>query len=278
MSSGFTAMQKIEALAIGQFDGIHLGHKELIRRIGPKGALLVIDSGRANLTPGEYRKEYVSAPLFFYKLEEIRQMEAEAFLQKIKSDFPALRKIVVGYDFRFGKDRRYDAKELKRWFDGEVEIVEQVMVFKESVHSSTIRKYIKEGHIKKANAMLGHPYKIFGDVVAGQGIGKKVLFPTINLDVKEFLLPKEGVYATLTQVDSHSYPSVTFIGKRVTTDGGFAIESHIIDHEILPSLKASVVFLERIRSNRRFESYTALRDAIEQDIKTACEILREHII
>ncbi len=276
MLSGSTSLKNdIEAIAIGAFDGIHPGHKELFKRLGPKGGVVVIEKGDAKLTPGEKRCEYVDKPCFFYPLEKIRHLDALGFLTLLKRDFPHLKKIVVGYDFAFGKGRKYRAQDLKKYFDGDVEIVEEVKIDGISVHSRLIKELIKKGEIEKANRFLGRIYSIEGKVVKGQGIGKKELVPTINMEVKGYLLPKEGVYVTLTKLDHQLYPSITFLGKRVSTDGKFSIETHIIDAEPKRSEKATIFFLRRLRENRKFTNLQQLKDAIMDDIQKAKEILEK---
>ena len=269
--SGSTGMQNIESIAIGAFDGIHKAHQELIRRAD---AVAVIEKGDAILTPGRYRCEFVNKPCYFFELEKIRHMDAEAFVKLLTKSFPNLKKIVVGYDFAFGKDRKYSIEDLRRYFEGIVEVVPEVKIEGISVHSRTIKELLRQGDVALADKLLGRCYMIEGSVIPGQGIGKKELVPTINLAVQRFLLPKEGVYATLTQIDERLYASVSFIGHRVTTDGSFAVETHIIDTEPPKSKKVRIYFIERIRDNRKFASLQELKEAIAQDIQKAKEIDR----
>lgn len=271
--------EEVESLAIGAFDGMHLGHKALFKRLGVNGAVLIIDKNSATITPGQYRCEYVNHPCFFYNLEKIRDLDAKGFVEKLKKDFPNLKKIVVGYDFAFGKDRKYRVDNLKDLFDGEVEVVEEVKVDNISVHSRVIKDCIKKGDIKKANALLGHTFKIVGNIVKGQGLGKKTLYPTINVDVKDFIVPKDGVYACLTDVNGFYEPSVTFIGKRLSTDNRFSIETYIIGKDIRKAeYKVTILFFDRIRDNKKFDNLKDLKERIKKDIEIAREIVNEHII
>jgi len=267
--SGSTGLRNIESIAIGAFDGIHKAHQELIRRAD---AVVVIDKGDAILTPDRYRCEFVNKPCSFFELSKIRHMDAKAFVELLTKSFPKLKKIVVGYDFAFGKDRKYSIEDLRRYFDGEVEVVPEIRIDGVSVHSRTIKDLLRRGLIMQANKLLGRCYMIEGSVVPGQGIGKKELVPTINLSVEKFLLPKEGVYATLTQIDERLFASVSFIGHRVTTDGSFAVETHILDAEPPKSKKVRIYFIERIRDNRKFASLQELKAAIASDIQKAKEI------
>lgn len=275
-----TALKKIDSVAIGGFDGMHIGHQRLFSHLGEHGAIVVIESGFANLTPRQERERFSRYPLFYYPLEAIRHLDGAAFVQRICEDFPQLKRIVVGYDFHFGKNRGSSCHDLTDLFEGEVVVVEPVCHHGDSVHSHKIRAKIQLGDIAGANAFLGHNYTIHGNVVKGQGLGKRALVPTINLHVSHFLLPKEGVYATLTRIDDeeHYHPSVSFIGHRVSTDGSFAIESHLLDGEVEVTQRAAISFLGWIRPNRKFETLEALRGAIVEDIDTARRICAQMLL
>ena len=155
-------------------------------------------------------------------------------------------------------------------------LIKEVSLHNDSVHSHKIRQKVSIGDIKGANAFLGHNYTIRGNIVKGQGIGKKELVATINIEAKEFLTPREGVYAALTRIDDeeHYHPSVSFVGHRVTTDGSFAIESHILDGEVSCDKTASISFVSFIRDNKKFDSLVELKEAIKKDIAVAKKELR----
>ena len=221
--------EEIDSLAIGGFDGLHLAHQKLISHLTDSGTLMVIDKKSASLTPKNYRCNYLKQGCTFLEFDEIRDMSASEFIDFLNKRFINLKKIVVGYDFRFGKCAHADADELKRLFDGEVVIIEELFLDGISVHSRIIRTLLSEGKVKEANRLLGRNYEITGSVIKGQGLGAKKLFPTLNLKVEDFLIPKEGVYATLTKIANKTYPSASFIGKRLSTDGNFSIETHILD-------------------------------------------------
>ena len=272
-------MKKITDIAIGAFDGMHLAHQELFKRLSKNGAIVVIEKHDANITPKKYRCEYTNKPCFFYDIKDIKNLDAKGFVEKLKRDFKDLKKIVIGYDFAFGKDRKYSIDDLKNCFDGEVEVVDEVKKDGISVHSRVIREFIKSGDIKMANSLLGHSYMIVGEIIKGQGLGKKELYPTINLKVDKFILPKSGVYATITDINGFYEPSVTFIGNRLSTDNRFSIESYIIGKEIKnPKNIAKTLFLDRIRDNKKFESLKELKEQINKDIEIALEIVKEHTI
>ena len=264
------------AIAIGGFDGMHIGHQQLFRVLGTDGAIVVIETGYANLTPKKEREHFSHYPIVYLELDEIRHLNGEEFVDFLKKRFTKLKKIVVGYDFHFGKNRKYSSDDLKIIFDGEVEVIKEVAFHGDSVHSHKIRAKLQIGDIKGANAFLGHNYTLRGGVVSGQGIGKKELVATINIEAKEYLMPKEGVYATLTRIDDeeHFHPSVSFVGHRVTTDGSFAIESHILDGEVSCKEKATISFVSFIRDNQKFNSLDELKIAIKKDIFIASKELK----
>jgi len=209
-------------------------------------------------------------------VDAIRHLDAEGFICFLKEKFPELSKIVVGYDFHFGKDRKYSFGDLKTLFEGKVVVVEEVSYKGDSIHSHKIRAKLKIGDIKGANNFLGHNYTLRGAKVQGQGIGAKELVATINIEPVGFLIPKEGVYATLTRVDKeeHYHPSVSFIGHRVSTDGSFAIESHILDGKVICTSNAAISFVSFIRNNKKFDSIDELKKAINADIAVASRELK----
>ena len=259
----------ITAVAIGHFDGVHRGHKELLKRLGVYGGLVVIDKNKANITPGLKRAEYSRYPCFLYDFNEIKGLSGDEFIALLKRDFKNLQKIVVGFDFRFGRNRAWDKHDLRRIFDGEAVIVDEFCFEGMGVHSSAIREYIKQGEIYRANRLLGREYSIEGHVIKGQGIGSRELVPTLNLDVKSYLLPCEGVYATRTRIGYKTYGSVTFIGNRMSTDGSFSIETHVLNENIAHARDVAVCFIKRLRDNRKFESLEELKGQIGIDIKQA---------
>lgn len=265
------ALSRVESIAMGGFDGMHVGHQQLFDQLGTHGAIVVIETGYANLTPGREREKHTHYPIVYYPLNDIRHLEGEEFVHHLLAQFPKLTKIVVGYDFHFGKDRRYSHQDLKGFFRGEVCVIDQVTIDNDSVHSHKIRAKLQIGDIHGANRFLGHNYCISGNVITGQGIGKKELVPTLNLDCKGFLLPGEGVYAALTRVndEEHFSPSVVFLGHRVCTDGSYAIETHILEMDIQSVQSATICFVRFIRKNQKFETLELLKEVIQTDISNA---------
>jgi len=261
----------IRSIAIGSFDGMHIAHQTLIEKAD---AIVIIERNSGYLTPGYKRSLYTSKVCCFYHFDKIKSLTPEAFVAKLQKDFPKLKKIIIGYDFAFGKEKKGNAQLLKVLFEGEVDIIQEISIDGISVHSRTIKAYIKEGNIEMANRLLGREYVINGEVVKGQGLGKKELVPTLNLDVDHYQLPLEGVYATRTKIEEEWLDSVSFFGHRVSTDGSYAVETYVLDKEIgKVEGKVELKFMDFIRINQKFESLDDLKKQIQDDIERAKKIL-----
>ncbi len=264
--------KEITSIAIGGFDGMHIAHQKLFEKLDKNGAIVAIESGYANITPKSFRQEYTSFPVYYYLLENIKHLDGESFIKLLNEEFPNLKKIVVGFDFYFGKNRKYSAKNIFEFFKGEVIIVDEICNNNIAVHSRYIREFIKKGNIKQANCFLGKEYKIVGSQIKGQGLGKTDFVPTINILVEDFLLPNEGVYITKTILKGKEFNSITFLGHRVTTDGTYAIETHILNKNIKEFRgKVEIKFYDKLRENEKFNSFQELKDKINKDIVQAKE-------
>ncbi len=265
----------ITSITIGSFDGIHLAHQKLINH---SEAVVVIEHKRGRLTPGFKRSWYCKKPIYFFMLEKIRNMSSKEFIKYLKYSFPNLKKIVVGYDFGFGKNRSGNLKNLREFFDGEVLVIDEVKLNGISIHSRTIHKALIDGELEFANRMLGRFYKIDGFQIRGQGLGKDQFVPTINLKVQDYTLPKSGVYGSFTKIGEKKYKSITFLGNRVSTDGSFAVETHILENFFEKDLsykRIFIEFVEFIRENRKFENFKELKKQIFSDIKRAKKLLEK---
>jgi len=257
----------IKSIAIGSFDGLHIAHKTLINKVD---AIVIIERNGGYLTPGYKRSFHTDKLCCFYHFDKVKSLSPEAFVNKLKDDFPSLEKIVVGYDFHFGKGKAGNADMLQSLCDREVLVVDEVSIEGIPVHSRTIKAYLREGKVEMANKLLGRRYTVDGEVIAGQGLGKKELVPTLNLNVDHYQLPLEGVYATRTKIGDEWLSSVSFLGHRVTTDGSFAVETHILDKDIgIVNGKVWLEFISFIRENKKFNGLDDLRTQIEEDIVEA---------
>ena len=285
------APKQITSLAIGKFDGIHLGHRKLLELLGDRGAVLIIDKvieqnlishnlsvqNQGFLTSLQDRLNRLPNA-YFVELASVAYMSGEEFVATLLESLPSLETIIVGYDFRFGRDRIYGADdlghlcEIRQSSQGraiQAIIVPKVCYGEIPLHASVIKDFVRHGDIAVANAMLGWCYSVSGEVVRGQGIASKELFPTINIRAQGYVLPASGVYATRV----NGKMAVSFFGHRVSTDGEYAIESHIIDSEItqVPE-RLTIQMYKKIRENRHFDSLQELKTQIECDIKQVREI------
>jgi len=253
---------------------MHIAHQELFKRLDDNGGIVVIETGYANLTPNINREKYTIFPLFYYPLADIKHLTPKQFVGLLKEEFPNLQKIVVGFDFKFGAGASGSIALLKIFFDGVVEVVNEFVCDDIAVHSRKIRDFISCGDIEKANKFLGKNYTLSGIHIKGQGLGKKQFVPTINIECKNFLLPNEGIYVTRSIVNGIKYPSVSFLGHRVSTDGKYAIETHILENdldEISPYIE--IEFIVKIRENRKYNDMENLKKQILDDIEVAKQIL-----
>ncbi|HIV48298.1 bifunctional riboflavin kinase/FAD synthetase [uncultured Helicobacter sp.] len=267
----------ITSLAIGKFDGMHLAHFKLLEQLDSQGAILCIHTNHARaLTP--HKESYTHLPIFYVDLARIKNLSGEAFVEFLIRHFKALKRIVVGYDFKFGKDRKFSADDLHTLCkDSKIEIiiVPEYKIRDLGVHSSMIRECITTGNLPIANLLLGRIYTIHATTTSGQNLGSRELYPTINLVCDEYILPQDGVYASVSSFDGVEYKSVSFVGNRLSTDREFSIETHILGHSI-PVLPPHLTlgFVQKIRQNRHFSDLQSLKAQITQDIATATDILQ----
>lgn len=270
MSSSIIS-EKVTNLAIGTFDGFHRGHQELFKNLDKSGAVLIIEKDYSNyLIPKQHKSHFLKLPIYYYKLNEIMSLNGDGFVKLLLNNFPNLQKVVIGYDFFFGKDRKCSIKDLKRLFNGDLKVVDEVIYCGISVHSKAIRQLLESGKIETANRLLDRNYSIIGKRVKGQGIGSKELVPTINLTTDNFFLPKSGVYSSRTLINGISYKSISFLGHRLTTDGELSLETHILeDFNECKNNIVEVQFIEFIRANRKFSLLSLLKEQIEKDIEVA---------
>ena len=223
------AREEVRAVAIGNFDGMHLGHQKLFERLGEHGAIIVIlAGGGTKLTPFASRQAFTNKKIFYCDLRAIKSLSGGEFIALLRQNFINLQKIVVGEDFRFGRDRAWDVEFLRREFRGQTCVVGEFCLNGSGVHSSRIKELLSRGRCEEAAELLGRDYEICGRIVRGQGRGAREFVATLNLDASGYFIPKSGVYASLARAGSKEFASVSFLGHRLSTDGAFAIETHIL--------------------------------------------------
>lgn len=267
----------IKNIALGKFDGVHLAHQELFKHLDKQGCVIIIDKSDSEcLTSIDDRERLIPYSTFLLPFKEIHMWNGEEFIKFLKLKLPNLEKIIVGYDFRFGKDKNYGADDLKDLFNGEVIVINEVKNHNIPLHSSIIKELINFGDIKLANKLLGRNYTLKGEVIKGQNLGSKELYPTINIATKNYILPGNGVYASFTYLKDIRLKSVSFVGNRLSTDRIFSIETHILDKDIiLKNENISIEFIQKIRENRHFNELNKLKIQIQKDINEAKNILKD---
>jgi riboflavin kinase/FMN adenylyltransferase len=284
-------------VALGSFDGVHLGHQQIIRRAaeiaaGLEGvtAVLTYDPLPAQLiypdftyvltTFGEKRAlltelgiEYICVLRFDAAL---RDTSAADFIQLhiVESLRPAA--VVVGHDHRFGRRGTGDAGLLARTLGPlgiKVEVVPEILLRGVPVRSTTIREHLLLGHVRLAAELLGRCYAMSGTIVPGQGTGRRLGFPTINLRPyeRETLVPADGVYLCRVDADNRTFDAVLNIGHRPTFAGETrTIEAHLLDVRLADTPGRAVFRLvDRLRPERRFVGPNALAAQIAEDVATA---------
>ncbi len=283
------------AVALGIFDGIHLGHQKVINKMlefcdnGLESAIFTFNSDTLikkhdipfrPLYTNSYKLKKLSDMKIKYcycpDFSEIADMTAEDFAKYILSEKMKAKQVVCGKNFRFGKNAVGDFNklcELGKIYGFNVTAVEPVLYDGERVSSSSIRRCLENGDIEKANILLGGEYEIHGKVVYGRQLGRTIDFPTINQTFSENqLVPCYAVYASETLIDGKKYNSITNIGVKPTVDENIKplAETHIIDFsDNLYDKEITVNISKMIRKERKFSSVDELKKAICNDIVVA---------
>jgi riboflavin kinase / FMN adenylyltransferase len=280
-------------LALGNFDGVHRGHRKILERVrrvaDERGATSVVMTFDPH--PPRVVRPDKAPPLLMtksQKLEAIEQAgvhgaaivrftpemsrwEPEMFVRTVLVDWLRVAEVWVGANFLFGHDRTGNftlLRVLGSRYGFRAEKIDPVR-YKEFVVSSTrVRRLVSEGRVDEAGALLGHAYSLDGSVVRGDQRGRTIGFPTANLCTENELLPPHGVYATTVRIRDVVHASVTNIGVRPTVDhsGRTTIETHIFnfDRDIYGA-PVRLGFVQRIRDERAFETLEQLRAQIEAD-------------
>jgi len=283
------------ALTIGNFDGVHAGHRGILRRVcqiaeaqGLKASVLTFDPHPTKIVAPARTPKLMTVPEQRCRLvrhegiqqvlilpfdAEVARLSPEEFVAQILVQKLAARAIVVGEDFRFGHKKAGDTRLLEalgQRFGFSTEIVPAVSCRGTTISSSGLRQLVESGAVARAARFLTRPYALEGDVVAGHGVGKQKTVPTLNLATKSEVLPNRGVYVTRTTdlVDNRSWESVTNIGYRPTFGGShqLSIETFLLDPLAGETPRViRVEFLWRLRDEQKFESPDVLKLQILKD-------------
>ena len=292
------------AITIGNFDGVHFGHRRILRRVraiaaehGWKPAVLTFDPHPTRVVAPDrtpplltspdrraelMREEGIEEVLILPFTRELAQLSPEEFVSHLLVDGLGARAVLVGDNFRFGHHAAGNVAllaELGRKLGFTTEIVSAVAWRGRIVSSSGIRSLIRSGRVALAARWLTHPYALEGRVVRGHGVGSKQTVPTLNLSTTAEVLPANGVYITRTTDPDRErqWNSITNVGHRPTfgQNTELSIETFLLDPlDDAPPARIRVEFLWRVRDERRFPSPEALRAQILKDVRVAQSYFR----
>jgi len=278
-------------VAVGNFDGFHLGHRKIIEEMfrikekeGLKPILVTFSPNpkvyfkkENKLIFTDKQKEEFATDIgldkvVFLDFNEISSIEGKDFIVNYLIGKLNMSHIVVGFNFRYGNNRSCDInslKELSMEFRFEITIIAPILIDGDKVSSTIIRDYIRKGSIEKATDLLGHYYYIDGLVSKGIGRGKSIGFPTVNMKTENGLLPT-GVYQTSVRFKDKLYNSITNVGYNPTFNNRneeIKVETHIINfNNSVYGEKLRIFFVKKIRDERKFSSEKELISQIKNDI------------
>ena len=285
-------------IALGFFDGVHIGHGELLKRTKERAAehhampsVLSFDVHPDTLVFGKevplinsaigreeiIRRCYgIENVVFIHFNRRVMQMDWRDFLEDLIRDLQICH-IVVGHDFCFGYKGLGTAERLRQYCAEHglgCDVIPPVMLDGQIVSSTHIRELIAAGKIEEANRWLGHPHTLADTVHSGYHLGRKLGTPTINMFFPHgVIVPRHGVYATKVYLESgESYIAVTNVGVRptVSQDDRVSVESHLLDYSgNLYGRQARVEFYSFLRDETKFSDYAALSEQIHKDAETA---------
>lgn len=284
---------------IGNFDGVHVGHKAIIKSIkniaGKKGLSTCVITFHPHpqkvlqnidvplLVPIRERlrlleKEGVDYTACYTFTKDISRISAKDFITDILVGKLNVKHLIVGPDFSFGKKREGNAELLRKLgkeHGFETEVIGPVLIDNEIVSSTAIRDLLLSGDARKAAKFLGYNFYLEGQVKQGEKRGRKIGFPTTNLETDWDILPKTGVYATHAFIDNKKFDSITNVGFRPTFGNNkLLIETHVFGfNSDIYGKRIKVEFVERIRDEERFESVDALVAQIKKDVARVKNIL-----
>jgi len=286
--------RKPSVVTIGTFDGVHIGHKAILKRLinsaesnnlesvlltffpHPRQVVQSATDLRLINTIDEKKKllekEGLGSLVIQPFTKEFSRLTAEEYVRNILVNQLNAKKIIIGYDHRFGRNRTANIDDLKSFgelYGFEIEEISAQELDKVAVSSTKVRHALTNGDIKTANDYLGYAYFITGTIEKGKKIGRTINFPTANIHVDETykLIPQNGVYVVQTEIDGKNYYGITSIGTNPTVGGEKkTVETHVLDFKRdLYGKTLEIAFLTYIRDEEKFESVEELQQAITND-------------
>lgn len=281
-------------LTIGSFDGVHLGHQQMLGQLVAKARSLQVPAAAMTFEPQPH--EYFSgerAPARLMTLrdkvqalfaeavnlvvclpfnQQLRHLTAEQFVQQVLVDGLAIKHLVVGDDFRFGCDRAGDFAFLQAAGQAAGFTVSNTRTFcrqNTRVSSTRIRELLEQSDFESAQQLLGRPYCMSGRVVRGKQLGRTIGAPTANVHLHRYRSPLTGVFAVVAEVDGEALPGVANVGVRPTVEDGAKpiLEVHLFDfNRDIYGKRLRVTFCKKLREEQKFDSVAQLQQQIQADI------------
>ena len=296
---------RASVVTIGTFDGVHIGHNAILNRLITTAKnedldsvvltffphprmVLQTDSSIKLINTIDERKDLMNKTGLDHLIihpftKAFSRLTALEFVKDILVHKLNIKKIVIGYDHRFGRNRNADIEDLKKFgltYDFEVEEISAQELDDVAVSSTKIRNALKVGDIQTANTYLGYPFMLSGTVVKGKAIGRTIQYPTANLELSEDykLVPKEGVYLVKAIIDAKTVYGLTNIGTNPTAGGTTkTIETYFLNFsDDLYEKRLQIEFLTHIRDEETFKSMDALKKAIQRDEYFARNFLKNY--
>ena len=279
-------------LTIGNFDGVHLGHQEILKKLVSKSKKMGLPSlvvsfsvtpetffGRPKARLSSFRDKHlflesmgVDKHLLIRFNKDFSELSASSFIYRVLVEKIGVKHCFIGDDFRFGKDRLGDFSMLKQASHENnytIEKLNSVLLDGLRVSSSAIRNFLTDGNFTGAEKFLGRPFSISGKVAHGDKLGRTIGFPTANISIHRKLSPILGVYSVLVKLKSQTYNGVCNVGKRPTLGGKKTLlEVFIFDfNEEIYGEYATVIFKQKCREEKKFESFDELKKQIKKDVE-----------
>lgn len=271
----------MSVLVLGTFDGVHLGHRQLIKEAKKTGKKVIVCAfstpfSRAKVLTDALKKEEILKSLgadqvYIQEPENVKELSAEEYIKILVEKFNP-KFVVAGFDHRFGKGAQGNLMTLNflgKKYGFSLIAVPPVLNDGVLVSSSNIRLLLQKGEIEKANLLLDRFYSLKGTVVKGKHIGAQIGFPTANIEFPDNkLIPAPAVYATFIKLNNKLYKGMTNIGfnETVSENNSLTVETHILgfDGDIY-NKEIEILFLKKIRENKKFESLNKLKNQLSDD-------------
>ena len=296
--------EKESILTIGTFDGVHIGHNKILKR-------LIQDSKKNNLS-SLVMTFFPHPRMILNKSHEIKMIDtidekinllektgldnliihpfdnnfskirAKEFVEEILVKKLKIKEIIIGYDHKFGKDREASVEDLKKFGKDYMFTVKEIPaqeIDSIAISSTKIRNAILNGEIEKCNKFLGRNFILTGKVVYGEGLGKKIDFPTANIEIKETykIIPKNGVYLVKTKINSNTYFGMMNIGIRPTVGGtNKSLEIHFFNvKDNIYGKNVSIEIIKKIRDEEKFSSIDQLKIQLKKDEQFCLKLINK---